>query len=114
MNKYINLNTYKNEEGSYASHRPHRTNATLRNHFSIIFQFLGKKKKEAHKQVLNKYLFHIFPPEGNFDIDAWDGGDHLGPPNPNKSQKMSKTDRTKIVHTSGISIFFSKNIKNIS
>ena len=38
--------------------------------------------------------------EGNFDIDAGDGGgDHLGPP---KSQKITRQKIcTKIVHTSG-------------
>ena len=54
-------------------------------------------------------FFHIVPPEGNFDIGATEGvggGDHSGPQNLQKSQKIA---RTKIVHTS--MTFFSKSVQ---
>ena len=49
------------------------------------------------KFLLKIFVFHIFPPEGNFDwrqgwcVCVWEGGDHLGPqirPNHNKSLNM--------------------------
>ena len=44
---------------------------------------------KSYKQNANTF-FSIFPPEGNFDIDARDGGDHLGPPKfPTKSKNYS-------------------------
>ena len=52
----------------------------------------------------------MFPPEGNFDIDAGDGGgggDHLGP---QKSKKSQKQNRTKTVHFCRI---FQKYLQNI-
>ena len=54
-------------------------NATRRNHFSIIFRFFAQK---SQKNIFT-IIFYIFYTEGNFDIDARDGGvggDHLGPP----------------------------------
>ena len=58
---------------------------------------------------------HVFPPEGNFDIDAGDGvggGPFRTPQISNKSQKgHNKQVRTIIVHTSGT---FFKQSTNIS
>ena len=61
--------------------------------FFIIFQFV-------HQNLRKKKCSILAPPEGNFDIDAGDGGglgggDHLGP------QKSQKILRTRMFHTSG-------------
>ena len=46
-------------------------NATRRNHFSTIFAISFHKK---HSQSFkNHFVPYLFPPEGNFDIDAGDG-----------------------------------------
>ena len=71
------------------------------------FQCFSQKSQKHIKKQCSPYLF---PPEGNFDIDAGDGGG--GGPfrtnNPNKPQNTQKITkflnnivRTKIVHTSG-------------
>ena len=51
----------------YSASQP--TNATRRNHFGTIFSFLFTEIKKITKTGFS----HIFPPEGNFDIDAGDG-----------------------------------------
>ena len=57
----------------------HPTNAKRRNHFSInvhVFHFCFHKNRKKH---LTPCVPFVFPPEGNFDIDAGDwGGGNLG------------------------------------
>ena len=83
------------------------TNATRRNHFSTIFDFVFFSIKINNKK--RKLCFSIFvSPEGNFDIDAGDGG-WGGPFRTPKSPKTNqRTVRTKCAHTSGTS-FKNKN-----
>ena len=52
------------------------TTATRRTRFSISFHFsFYKKSKNIFQNVVFPYYF---PPEGNFDIDARDGGGGWG------------------------------------
>ena len=89
----------------FLSRTSHPTNDTRRNHTSIIFQFSIKAQKSFK---INLSIF--FPLEGNFDIDARDGGGPFRTPkNPPKLQKPKNIFRTKIVHTSGH--FFQKSQK---
>ena len=67
------------------------------------------------KDHLKIICLHIFTPEGNFDIDAVDGGGWgvgVGEPLRNKipktSSNVAKQNRTEIVHTSRIC---SKNVQ---
>ena len=57
----------------------------------VLVAFFHKNQKQ---NVNNMFFSYLFPPEGNFDIDAGDGGggggggDHSGPNDHNKSQKQ--------------------------
>ena len=75
-------------------------------HDVIILVPLLINTVKNHQKI---YFFHIFPPEGNFDIGAGDGvgGDHLEPLEIQRNHK--NIFRTKIVHTSGT--FFKNNVK---
>ena len=59
-----------------ASATSHLTNATRRDHFSSIFIIIFQEKinKNYKKSFENHFRSILFPPEGNFDIDAGDGG----------------------------------------
>ena len=77
------IRCFKSERGV---HHPLAANATRRNHFSTILQLFSQK---SHKNIL-KQLFSIFcHAEGNFDIDAGDGGGG-GPFKTKNQQKLTR------------------------
>ena len=71
----------------------------LMNVSTILLPLFHKNHK---KSVQGNYFPYLFPPEGNFDIDAGDGGGGWGPFRTPKIHKKKKT----IIKTTFVFMFF--------